>query len=332
MEWFSYPPVPPSLSLPSATTTTTTTNTTNTTTSTTTTTPIPKDTSPSPESREEVEIPSVAEKSPIKRGCEGVRYLNQETHSPVLFVVDFDNTLAVYDMKKLLQIDFMDNLPSVYTRPFLHNFLTYIRSVNRHNILILWTAGTQSYIHRALILCDIAHYFHHILTYSDCKESQIKYGLMKAYRYIIEKYPQYSDMRSVIIDNFAMRNATHRTTNEKTYSKIYSVLPYTIRTVVEMYGAFNVPPILINDIDTFIRTKGLYGVGPPSDSSAVNPFIPKYGDTVLLSVIQILEQDLFTNDLHKPVPVVVKTRPTYVIREAISTGIVQPFLWTIITD
>lgn len=201
------------------------------------------------------------------------------------------------DSKKLLQFDLMDHTSIVYTRPFLYQFLHYVRCVNKHNILIMWTAATRPYIYQNLLLCNIGHYFHHILTFSDCNESESKYGAKKAYSYVIDKYPQYANMRSVIIDDLAVRNTR---SDQKTYSRIYSLLPYTLRTVVQTYGAFNVDPIFIRDVDIFIRTKGLFGIARHQDDNNnyndLDPLCPQYGDTVLLSLIELLDKDFFEDD------------------------------------
>ena len=283
-----------------------------------------------------------------------VQYLHYEVYSPVLFVLDFDNTLAVADSKQLLQLDFTDNSWIMYIRPFLYEFLSYLRSVNKFNILVLWTAGKEQYINQVLILCNIAHYFHHILSYVDCRKSFEKYGAKKAYKYLIEKYPHYSHMRSIIIDNEAVYNALGTRGGEnneyerktfKTYFKLYSVLPYTIRSVVQMHGAFNIPSTFIRDIDDFIQTKGLIGIrcfeekeGGGDQEEQLDPYHPKYGDTVLLTLMHILEKEVFNcgsgNDKNKVEPELLqsiesKISTSYVIsnRETDVNTPLFPFTW-----
>ena len=220
-----------------------------------------------------------------------VRYLTYEPYSPVIFILDFDHTLAYYDMKRLLDIDFIDNLPKLYQRPFLFEFLNYISNVNKHNVIILWTAGTKSYIYKGLILSNIAHFFHHILYFDDCVESENKYGVKKSHSYLIDKFPQYTDLRSVFVDNWAMTNAG----KSSSYSYIYSVKPFTPRKVVESYGAFNKPPHLINNIDLFIKTKGLRDSKIRKKENK-DFFKPEYGDTVLLALINRLDYEVFGGD------------------------------------
>ncbi|KAF7683164.1 hypothetical protein TCON_1621 [Astathelohania contejeani] len=240
-----------------------------------------------------------------------VRYLNEENRAPVLFVFDFDNTLAVYDEHQHLQLHFSDSFPSVYTRPFLYEMLDYMKATNKHNILILWSAGKGSYIQNILTLLNLGIYFNHILTYYDCIVSRNKYGVNKSYKYIITKYPQYSDMRSILIDNWAVVNATGRKrknygtegrdrcgrTTKQQYSHLISIKPYTIRDVAKEFGAFNIPPHKIINIDTFIHSKGLYGkiIGNNDtiDELPGNFQVPSYGDTALLSLICFCENVIF---------------------------------------
>lgn len=242
-----------------------------------------------------------------------VRYLNEEKRAPALLVFDFDNTLAIYDEQQHLQLNLSDSFPSVYTRPFLYEMLDYMKATNKHNILILWTAGKRSYIQNVLTLLNMCQYFTHILTYYDCVLSKNKYGVSKSYKYIVNKYPKYSDMRAILIDNWAVYNALGRKrksykTNyddgivKQQYSRLISIKPYTIYDVVKEFGAFNIPPHQINDIDMFIRSKGLngktnnnYNHNNGTDSSTPGKLdqYPSYGDTALLSLICFCEREIF---------------------------------------
>ena len=206
-------------------------------------------------------------------------------------VIDFDHTLCYDDHRRLLDINFMDQLPSFYRRPFLFEFLNYLRAANKHNILIMWTASPRNRILRALTLCGIAHYFHEVLAYDDCIQSQTTYGGKKSYQYLKRKYPDYAEMRSVLLDNFALTNAKEKA-EEETYTYIYSVEPFTPRRIVQDYGAFGTDPWYINDVDDFIKTKGLRGKGPNPRPTGGG------GDTVLLSLIRIMEQEVFGNNHH----------------------------------
>ena len=279
-QWYSYPPIPP---------------------------PPP----PIPPLPPETNNPPQQQPSPVPiRGddfLKRVRYLNPEIFSPVLFVLDFDHTIAYHDSRRLLDIDFMDNNTRLYTRPFLRCLLNYVRCVNKHNVLILWTAGAESYIQRMLVLCDIAPYFHHVLTYQHCRESQDRYGTKKAYAYLKCRYPEYADLRSVLVDNLAVTNAVGGEDGE-TYTYIYSVEPFTPRKIVQSYGAFHIDQQDIMDLDLFIRTKGLRGKqkrGKGHETvqslSHCDPYQPDYGDTVLVSLILRLDREVFGNP-HSPIP------------------------------
>ena len=117
-----------------------------------------------------------------------------------------------------------------------------------------------------------------------------KYGGKKSHSYLIDKFPQYADLRSVLIDNWAMTNA-----GGSSYSHLYSVKPFTPRIIAQSYGAFNQAPSRISDIDLFLKTKGL------DDDSEENSlkekeedfFTPAYGDTVLLALIERLGLEVF---------------------------------------
>ena len=203
--------------------------------------------------------------------------------SPVLFVIDFDHTLAVYDELYILEKNTTNNLPSVYTRPHMYQFLNYIKSINTNNILILWTAGTDSYIKQNLLLLNIAHYFDIVLSRKHCKESK-KYfnGKSKSHAYIAHHFPQYKRMRSVLIDNFAHKNGS-----STGYTEVLSVKPYTLRDVVEMYGAYNIYPEYISDTLEFVNSKGTSGYYTTGVKKMV------VYDITLLNIISFLRDRFF---------------------------------------
>lgn len=148
--------------------------------------------------------------------------------SPSIFVLDFDNTLAFYDEK--LELDRSDNLPSIYTRPYMFQFLQFLKIVNKNNVIILWTRGTRGYIQRCVLLLQIANYFDHILSREECNQSKEKFGCFKSFNYIKELYPQYGNMRSFLIDDRALENAgALKTSSSTSYYKLISVKPFTTR-------------------------------------------------------------------------------------------------------
>ena len=129
-----------------------------------------------------------------------------------------------------------------------------------------------------------------------------------------------------------------------------------------MHGAYNIPRMLISDIDAFIRTKGLSGIGNTveeeeeeeeeeatnekgkKEMDQIDPFRPKYGDTVLLTLMHLLEKEIFNNTSNdeqklRPEP---EFSTSYVIsnRESYNNNndnnddddILLPFMWTKIVD
>ena len=205
--------------------------------------------------------------------------------SPILCILDFDHTLAVYDDQYILDEDVTDHLPSIYTRPFLYQLLDYLKSVNKNNIIILWTAGTNSYIQQSLLLLNIAQYFDHILSRKHCHESHDKFDISKSYQYLIETFPQYKNMRSVIVDNYAWRNSAN-----SGYNKTISIKPFTLEDVVKTFGAFNVNPCDIRDIYTFIESKGKLGKEINTSHRISETY---FGDTALLNLIKYLQKYFF---------------------------------------
>lgn len=144
--------------------------------------------------------------------------------SPSIFVIDFDHTLAVYDGDQIVTHD--DQLPSVYARPFMFEFLEFLKRVNKNNILILWTRAKKLYISKIVLLLGIGNYFDHILSRGDCKNSYKKYGIYKSFKYILDNFPNYIHMRSFLIDNLAYKNGTGDFTTD--YYRLLSVKPYTL--------------------------------------------------------------------------------------------------------
>ena len=205
--------------------------------------------------------------------------------SPILCVLDFDHTLAVYDEHYILDEDVTDHLPSVYTRPFLYQLLDYLKSVNKNNVIILWTAGANSYIQQNLLLLNICQYFDHVLSRKHCHESRDKFNVRKSYQYLVETFPQYKNMRSVIIDNYAWCNSANTG-----YNKTISVKPFTIEDVVKSFGAFNVNPCDIGDLDSFIESKGKTGKEINTRHRTSETYL---GDTTLLNLIQYLQKYFF---------------------------------------
>ena len=182
-------------------------------------------------------------------------YVRDSSLAPVLFVIDFDNTLAVYDEMYILDNNSTNNLPSTYTRPFMYEFLDYIKSVNTNNVIIMWTAGTDIYIKQNLLLLNIAQYFDKILSRVHCYESKEKHnGKCKSHAYLISLFPNYKRMRSILIDNLAHKNGSGTG-----YSEILSIKPYTLLDVAKTYGAFGIPSSNIEDVELFLISKGTRG-------------------------------------------------------------------------
>lgn len=153
---------------------------------------------------------------------------------PTIFIIDFDHTLAVFDNEH--------EITSVYTRPFMVEFLEYLKKINRNNILILWTRGQRVYINRCVLLLGIGNYFDHILSRDECKISFKKYKCYKSFRFIIDYFPKYTNMRSFLIDNLAYRNGGGCKEKEEEddyvnyYFKLISVKPFTIEDVKNKDG------------------------------------------------------------------------------------------------
>lgn len=182
-------------------------------------------------------------------------YVRESSLAPVLFVIDFDNTLAVYDEMYILDNNSTNDLPSTYTRPFMYEFLDYIKSVNTNNVIVMWTAGTDIYIKQNLLLLNIAQYFDKILSRVHCHESKEKYNKCKSHAYLISLFPNYKRMRSILIDNLAYKNGSGTG-----YSEILSIKPYTLLDVAKTYGAFGIASSNIENIAVFLISKGTRGI------------------------------------------------------------------------
>ena len=183
--------------------------------------------------------------------------------SPVVFVIDFDNTLAVYDKHQILD-RCKDTFPSLYIRPFLFEFLDYIKSINKNNIIILWSNGKSIYVYNMLLLLNIAQYFNHILTRDNCNESQKLTGSNKSFQYLIYKFPLYKKLRVILIDDLAKQN-TKKENLYNSYDMIITVKPFTINDVIA---------IVKKNKQTMKKDN-------------------KYGDTTLLNLIIFLHNNLF---------------------------------------
>ena len=211
--------------------------------------------------------------------------------SPLLVVLDFDHTLAVTDVEFALERDVSGKFRSIYARPFLYNFLDFIKSVNKNNVLILWTAGMEFYINHALLLLNIAQYFDHVLSRKQCDESKKDFGKKKSHRYLIRKFPQYRSMRSIIVDNFALHNSAR-----SGYSAVISIKPFNFSDIVRGLGGFNVSPFCISDVYEFLKSKGERGKSTIADTGTMinsSYQLPNYGDTALLNLIRYTDKEFF---------------------------------------
>ena len=150
--------------------------------------------------------------------------INLNKLCPYLFVIDFDRTLAFYDLYKEI-----DSSKSIYTRPFLYEFLDYIKSRNK-NIVILWTAGTLEYINESILLLNLTQYFNHILHRDHCNQSKKETGVRKSYKYLKNLFPEYQYYRAILIDDYAVYNSYSNDDNE-TYFKIITVKPFDYKDV-----------------------------------------------------------------------------------------------------
>lgn len=176
--------------------------------------------------------------------------------SPNIFVIDFDHTLAVYDGDRTIISE--DQLPSVYTRPFMIEFLQYLKKINKNNILILWTRAKRLYINKMVLLLGIANYFDHILSREDCKKSYKKYGCYKSFRYIVNNFAKYSNMRSFLIDNLAYKNGG----GEDDYFRLLSLKPYILDEVENGSDSTLLNLMLYLDKEFFLDSKKY--IIPPS--------------------------------------------------------------------
>ena len=184
-------------------------------------------------------------------------------YSPMLVVIDFDHTLAVYDRQNDITLYENDgeSIPSLYLRPFVYDFLDYMKSINKHNVLILWTTGTHSYIRFVLLLGNIAQYFDRILSREHCTESKSHYGISKSHAYLINKFPEYNGMRSIIIDDRALINGVN-----SGYDEMICLKPFTVQVVKRCLKNFDNDKISRKEI---------------------------YGDTTLLNTIFYLQNKYF---------------------------------------
>ena len=156
---------------------------------------------------------------------------------PILFVIDFDHTLAVYDSELQLEdrAEGEEDFASLYTRPFMFQFLNFIKKVNKNNVIILWTKGQKMYIQRAVLILGIANFFDHILSREDCDLSKKKYNMYKSMEYINELFPDYRNMTSVLIDDYAFINGSGKPKYQlkSSYSELIKVEPYLIENVLQ---------------------------------------------------------------------------------------------------
>ena len=199
--------------------------------------------------------------------------------SPTVFVIDFDETLAYYDEDYILQDGThpMDSHPSFYTRPFFEHFLSFLKSFNKNNILILWTAGTTCYIYLAIFIMNIAPYFYKILSRPDCEESLKQYGYKKAHAYLISKYPTLANMKSVLIDDQAHTNGCNE------YDLLINVAPYNSDMVKRhIYYISNV-----NSYQFIINRMKMLMKGRKKNKNSNND---TYGDCVLLNVMNLINE------------------------------------------
>ena len=131
-------------------------------------------------------------------------------------------------------------------------FLEFLKKVNKNNILLLWTRAKKSYINKFVLLLGIGNYFDHILSREECKDSFKKYKCYKSFRYIMDNFPKYINMRSFLIDNLAFKNGgggssdpifdndTDDDDNDNDnsdsvnnyYFRLLSVKPFTINDVI----------------------------------------------------------------------------------------------------
>ena len=182
-------------------------------------------------------------------------YVKDSPLAPVLFVIDFDNTLAVFDEMYVLDNNSTNKLPSTYTRPFMYEFLDFIKSVNTNNVIVMWTAGTDLYIKQNLLLLNITQYFDNVLSRNHCRESEKKYdGKSKSHEYLVSLFPKYKRMRSILIDNLAFKNGS-----DSGYSEIISVKPFTLFDVAKTFGVFGISPSNIGNVELFFTSKGVKG-------------------------------------------------------------------------
>ena len=219
---------------------------------------------------------------------EGVNNIHSHL-SPVLFVIDFDHTLALYDDDYWLDDNASGKLRSVYSRPFLYQFLDFLKSVNRNNVLILWTAGTDSYIKQNLLLLNIAQYFTHVLSREHCIESEKIFGVKKSHQYLVRKFPRYSNVLSVLIDNYAISNGSG-----SGYCKLISIKPFNVSDIVNAWGAFGISPVNICNIKKFLKTKGRSGTTKTYKAKNCKNNNNNYGDTALLNTMEYLQKEFFS--------------------------------------
>ena len=225
-------------------------------------------------------------------------YVKDSSLAPVLFVIDFDNTLAVYDEMYVLSDNSTNKLPSTYTRPFMYEFLEFIKGVNTNNVIVMWTAGTDMYIKQNLLLLNIAQYFDNVLSRNHCHESKKNYnGKIKSHEYLISRFPKYKRMRSILIDNWGYKNGS-----DTGYSEIISVKPYTLFDVAKTFGAFGVSLSDVEDLELFFTSKGVEGTmknvwrcANDNDNNNGSGGSKRYrgGDTTLLNLIIHLQNKFF---------------------------------------
>lgn len=146
---------------------------------------------------------------------------------PTIFVFDLDHTLIYFDEEGDIFIT-----PSYYVRKYSHELLTFLKSLNENNLLVLWTRGTKEYAYDVLTNTNLGMNFNYVLCEEECQESIKYFQYPKSKEYLYEfitntEKPLGIDKDTldtyncILIDDKAVENGA------STYDEYIQIKPYT---------------------------------------------------------------------------------------------------------
>lgn len=159
-----------------------------------------------------------------------------------VIVWDLDETLLFFDESATIM-----ERPAYYLRPYYDKVLYYCNKLP-NSINVLWSMGSDVYVHDAIHQTKLNTFFQLVLTRSDCKKSLQQFGVNKSILYVRNAIGLHDDhmIYSILVDDKAKQNSECSNMGFVNYTNLITLKPFSGELINRMLTQNLIDTTLIN--------------------------------------------------------------------------------------